>query len=186
MAPSLFPPSPGPLSHTNTQCTALCMERETIECALRHAFGRTKDRSHGCMHDRAREHASFLLTSTRSLRRWRKYQNHHTFVNHTCDKRDSGMCQSAARLAVGVRDSLRSAVVHHKTPIMCRATVRSHSHCHRSPSHSCRKRKRLPRKQPIKAPFAMPNGGCCSSCWAVRRDLGSQPARVLLPRCSNG
>ena len=148
---------------------------------------RTHQGSFAWLHARLSTRACFMIAYKHSVTAsLAQVPNQLTFVNHTCDKRDSGMCQSAARLAVGVRDSLRSAVVHHKTPIMCRATVRSHSHCHRSPSHSCRKRKRLPRKQPIKAPFAMPNGGCCSSCWAVRRDLGSQLARVLLPRCSNG
>ena len=111
MASSLFSLSPAPLSHTNSQCPALCTELDTIECAMRRAFGCTADCSHAGMHNRARGHASFMLTCTRSLRYWRKCQKHHTFVNHTCDKRHNGTCQSADRLAEGVRGFVRIAIV---------------------------------------------------------------------------
>ena len=115
MAPSLFPPSPGPLSHTSTQCTAPCIERGTIKCAMRRAFRRTADRSHAGMHNRALGHASFMLTCTRSLRCWRKCQKHHAVVDHACDKRGSVMHQSAARSGVGLMGFVRSVIVHNKT-----------------------------------------------------------------------
>ena len=84
---------------------------------MRHA---TRFRTHrgmfACWHARpsAREclkHAA----CTRSLRRWRKSQEHHIFVNHTCEKQQSGKSQSAAQLVVGIRGSVRAAIVCDKT-----------------------------------------------------------------------
>ena len=67
------------------------------------------------MHNRARGHASFMLTCTRSLRCWRKCQKHHAVVDHACDKRGSVMHQSAARSGVGLMGFVRSVIVHNKT-----------------------------------------------------------------------
>ena len=181
MAPSLFSLSPAPLSHINTQCTALCTERDTNECAMRSAFRRTADRLHAGMHNRAREHASCMPTGTRSLRHWRKCPKHHSFVNCTCDKRQNGTCQSDARLVVWVRDSVRAAIV-------CMTKVKTTlSRIVVAPLLQWLSFQALSQVQaaspklPIEDPFAIDEGRCAKAYTAVHQGNGCQLARMILP-----